>query len=43
MKIVWMPEAWEDYLYWQTKDKKVTIQCRFQKLNISEKNVGNFS
>ncbi len=22
MKIVWMPEAWEDYLYWQTKDKK---------------------
>ncbi len=23
MKIVWMPEAWEDYLYWQTKDKKI--------------------
>ncbi len=23
MKIVWMPEAWEDYLYWQGTDKKV--------------------
>ena len=23
MKIVWMPEAREDYLYWQTKDKKI--------------------
>ena len=22
MNIVWMPEAWEDYLYWQKTDKK---------------------
>ena len=22
MKIVWFEEAWEDYLYWQTQDKK---------------------
>lgn len=23
MKILWMPSAWEDYLYWQEKDKKI--------------------
>jgi toxin YoeB len=23
MKIVWNDEAWEDYIYWQTQDKKV--------------------
>lgn len=22
MKIVWFEEAWEDYIYWQTQDKK---------------------
>lgn len=22
MKIIWFKEAWEDYLYWQTQDKK---------------------
>ncbi len=22
MRKVWFDEAWEDYLYWQTKDKK---------------------
>jgi len=22
MKIIWFEEAWEDYLYWQTQDKK---------------------
>ena len=22
MKLVWQDEAWEDYLYWQTQDKK---------------------
>jgi len=22
MKIVWFEEAWEDYLYWQSQDKK---------------------
>ncbi len=22
MKIVWFEEAWEDYVYWQTQDKK---------------------
>jgi toxin YoeB len=22
MKAVWFEEAWEDYLYWQTQDKK---------------------
>ena len=22
MKKIWQEEAWEDYLYWQTQDKK---------------------
>jgi len=22
MKIVWFEEAWDDYVYWQTQDKK---------------------
>ena len=22
MKIVWFDEAWDDYVYWQTQDKK---------------------
>ena len=22
MKIVWFEEAWEDYVYWQTQDRK---------------------
>jgi len=22
MKIIWFEEAWEDYIYWQTQDKK---------------------
>ena len=22
MKIVWFEEAWDDYIYWQTQDKK---------------------
>lgn len=22
MKLVWFDEAWDDYVYWQTQDKK---------------------
>lgn len=22
MKVIWFEEAWDDYLYWQTQDKK---------------------
>ena len=22
MKLIWFEEAWDDYLYWQTQDKK---------------------
>ena len=22
MKLIWFEEAWEDYLYWQTQDRK---------------------
>ena len=25
MKVIWFEEAWDDYLYWQTQDKK-TLQ-----------------
>ena len=24
MKIIWFEEAWEDYIYWQSQDKKTT-------------------
>lgn len=23
MQLVWTPHAWEDYLYWQQKDRKI--------------------
>ena len=23
MKIIWFEEAWEDYIHWQTQDKKL--------------------
>ena len=23
MKTIWFEEAWEDYIYWQTQDKKI--------------------
>ena len=23
MNLIWHPKAWEDYLYWQTNDKKI--------------------
>lgn len=28
MKKIWFDEAWEDYLYWQTQDKKTRIRGR---------------
>lgn len=37
MKIVWFEEAWEDYLYWQTQDKK-TIKRINQLLQDSMRN-----
>lgn len=24
MKLIWAPTAWQDYLYWQDQDRKVT-------------------
>jgi toxin YoeB len=37
VKIIWFEEAWEDYLYWQTQDKK-TIKRINQVLQDSVRN-----
>jgi len=39
MKKIWFEEAWEDYLYWQTQDKKTV-----KRINILVKDIerGNF-
>lgn len=34
MKKVWSDEAWEEYLYWQTQDKKI-----IRKINNLIKNI----
>ena len=26
MELVWQTNAWEDYLYWQTNDKKILLR-----------------
>jgi len=40
MKKIWFEEAWEDYLYWQTQDKKTV-----KRINILVKDIerGNFN
>jgi len=40
MKVIWFEEAWDDYLYWQTQDKK-TIKRINQLLQDTKRN--NFS
>ena len=39
MKKIWFDEAWEDYIYWQTQDKKI-----WKRINILLKDIerGNF-
>ena len=37
MKIIWFEEAWEDYIYWQTQDKK-TIKRINQLLQDAKRN-----
>ena len=37
MKIIWFEEAWDDYLYWQTQDKK-TIRRINQLLQDTQRN-----
>jgi toxin YoeB len=37
MKTIWFEEAWEDYLYWQTQDKK-TIKRINQLLQDAKRN-----
>jgi Txe/YoeB family toxin of Txe-Axe toxin-antitoxin module len=33
MKITWFAEAWQDYLYWQTHDKKtLNVSTTFCKI-----------
>lgn len=29
MKKIWFDEAWEDYTYWQTQDKKTSLKMSF--------------
>jgi len=40
MKVIWFEEAWDDYLYWQTQDKK-TVKRINQLLQDTKRN--NFS
>jgi len=40
MKVIWFEEAWDDYLHWQTQDKK-TIKRINQLLQDTKRN--NFS
>ena len=40
MRKVWFDEAWEDYLYWQTQDKK-TLKRINQLLQDVERNGNN--
>jgi len=37
MKVVWFEEAWDDYLYWQTQDKK-TVKRINQLLQDTKRN-----
>ena len=39
MKKIWFDEAWEDYIYWQTQDKK-----KLKRINVWLKDIerGNF-
>ena len=37
MKIIWFEEAWDDYVYWQTQDKK-TIKRINQLIKDIERN-----
>ena len=39
MKKIWFDEAWEDYIYWQTQDKK-----KLKRINLLLKDIerGNF-
>ena len=37
MKIVWFEEAWEDYVYWQSQDRK-TVKRIYQILQDSVRN-----
>ena len=31
MRKIWQEEAWEDYLYWQTQDKKTLKRIKMNK------------
>ena len=42
MKLVWQDEAWEEYLYWQTQDKK-TLKKINRLLNDIKRNGYNCS
>ncbi len=37
MRLVWDPNAWEDYLWWQTQDRKV-----LKRINVLIKEIGRY-
>ena len=40
MKKIWFEEAWEDYLYWQTQDKKTLKRINMLLRDIERENYG---
>ncbi|MCD7944455.1 MAG: Txe/YoeB family addiction module toxin [Clostridia bacterium] len=40
MKKIWFDEAWEDYLYWQTTDKKTLKRINALLKDIERQNFG---
>ena len=40
MKKIWFDEAWEDYLYWQTQDKKTLKRINMLLKDIERGNFG---
>ena len=38
MKKIWFEEAWEDYIYWQTQDKKTLKRINLLLQDISRNN-----
>ena len=40
MKKIWFDEAWDDYLYWQTQDKKTLKRINMLLKDIERENFG---
>lgn len=40
MRKIWFDEAWEDYLYWQTQDRKTLKRINMLLRDIERENFG---